>query len=166
MSETPPITSLKVGERIRQIRREKKISMKELAKMVGVSFSYIAKIETGQNRIHVEKLHLIANALRTSMESLLAPDDVDEEMLKKRGWYTLRDFYCVHYDHLGRPKTTFYNIQNREANLIGQLRDLEKIAPEIAQEFWSRIEEFTQSKDPNLLIFFPKEISSHKKRHE
>lgn len=150
MGETPSINSYKVGERIRQIRKAKKLSMKDLAKQVGVSFSYIAKIETGQNRINVEMLYSIAGSLRVSLDSLLSPDDEENEKFKARGWYTLKDFFVVRYDSLGRPEKAYYEIQNQEANVIGQLREIQEQAPEIAQAIFQKFDEYSQKKDSAL----------------
>lgn len=141
--------SLKIGEKIRQIRKTKKLSMKDLARKVGVSFSYIAKMETGQNRINVEVLSKIAKALRVPLDSLLSqnsessPFDEDQP-----GWYSLKDFFIVTYDDRGRPESADYEIHNREANVIGQLRELQEKYPDMAEAIFHKFESFAKEKDP------------------
>jgi len=39
---------MKFGERLRELRKEQKISQRELATRVGVDFTYLSKIENGQ----------------------------------------------------------------------------------------------------------------------
>ncbi|PFW60803.1 helix-turn-helix domain-containing protein [Bacillus sp. AFS075034] len=61
-----------LGQRIRDIRKRKKITQDELAKMLNYSYaSSISYIETGQRQINAKKLPILAEALGVSIEELL-----------------------------------------------------------------------------------------------
>ena len=60
------------GEKLKQLRKEKKISQKELAELSGLSISYIQQIESGKkNNPSLEALTAIAKVLDTPMYHLL-----------------------------------------------------------------------------------------------
>jgi transcriptional regulator with XRE-family HTH domain len=52
-----------VGERIRQLRKERQITQSELAAAIGLTFQQVQKYEKARNRISAGKLVDIANAL-------------------------------------------------------------------------------------------------------
>jgi transcriptional regulator with XRE-family HTH domain/mannose-6-phosphate isomerase-like protein (cupin superfamily) len=59
-----------VGERIREARLRDGISLRGLARAVGVSASLISQIETGKSRPSVSTLYAITKALRISVEDV------------------------------------------------------------------------------------------------
>lgn len=70
----------KIGERIKNIREQRKISQKELAKKIGVSNSRLSNWELGINRPDVDSLALICKALGISADILL---DINTDELNK-----------------------------------------------------------------------------------
>lgn len=56
---------------IREIRRQKDITQSELADKIGVSYSVIAKYESGQINPPAHRIKAIASALDVSIDSLL-----------------------------------------------------------------------------------------------
>jgi transcriptional regulator with XRE-family HTH domain len=52
-----------MGERLRYIRVERNMSLKELGARVGVAYQQIQKYETGQNTMTVPAMKQIASAL-------------------------------------------------------------------------------------------------------
>ncbi|MFQ6082559.1 MAG: helix-turn-helix domain-containing protein [Candidatus Aminicenantia bacterium] len=58
-------SNLELGQKLRKIRKAKGISQMKLAEKVGVSFQQIQKYEKGINKISVERLQQIAQALDT-----------------------------------------------------------------------------------------------------
>lgn len=67
-----------VGDRIRQLRHQKKITQTELAEKVNTTKQNIYKYETGIiSNIPYDKLELIAEALGTSPQHLLGWDDME-----------------------------------------------------------------------------------------
>lgn len=61
---------MKTGEKIREIRKQQKLSMKELGKRIGLSEQAISQYERGVRNISLEVLYAIANALNVSIEDL------------------------------------------------------------------------------------------------
>ena len=63
--------SQKIGQLIRKIRMEKKISQESLALQCGIDRSYLGRIERGEVNLSVEKLYEIASVLGVSAKELL-----------------------------------------------------------------------------------------------
>ena len=61
----------KLGERIRQTRKEKNISQDGLAHDCGLDRSYMGRIERGEVNITIEKLYRISESLECSVANLL-----------------------------------------------------------------------------------------------
>ncbi|HET6214883.1 MAG TPA: cupin domain-containing protein [Micromonosporaceae bacterium] len=59
-----------LGERIREVRVRRGISLRALARDVGVSASMISQIETGKSRPSVSTLYAITNALGMSVQDV------------------------------------------------------------------------------------------------
>jgi len=59
------------GNPIRVWREYKKIKLNELAKIVGISASYLSQIENGKRNPTIDTLKLIATALRVDPEVLI-----------------------------------------------------------------------------------------------
>jgi transcriptional regulator with XRE-family HTH domain len=68
---------VKVGERIRDVRKNKRIRQKVLARMVGISPGALTNFEKGRRRISLDWLQKISEALDTPMAYFL-PDDKDK----------------------------------------------------------------------------------------
>lgn len=66
------------GLKIRQIRLEKKISLADVAKMVGFSVSYLNEIEKGKKYPKSEKILALANAFNIDYDSLVSLKLVNE----------------------------------------------------------------------------------------
>ncbi|PIV12597.1 MAG: DNA-binding protein [Candidatus Nealsonbacteria bacterium CG03_land_8_20_14_0_80_36_12] len=64
--------SSKIGEKIRRIRQQKKMSQDRLSKKADLALNTIVKIETGENpNPTLETLRKIAKALDVSLDQLL-----------------------------------------------------------------------------------------------
>ena len=61
-----------LGEFIRDLRRNARFSLRELAEKAGVSNPYLSQIERGLHQPSVRVLRLLADALNVSAETLLA----------------------------------------------------------------------------------------------
>lgn len=61
----------KVGLRIREIRKKKKMSQEQLAYVADLHRAYMGQIERGEKNIGLINLEKIAKALNVSLESLL-----------------------------------------------------------------------------------------------
>lgn len=65
------LRALSLGERIRTIRKNKKITLKELGVMIGVSEQAIGQYERGERELKFKTLLLIAKALGVPVSELL-----------------------------------------------------------------------------------------------
>lgn len=72
-----------VGNRIRQIREQKKISLLSLSFICKIEYSHLCKIEFGKLNTSLGHLVRIANALDVCLICLLTNKDVDAEELLK-----------------------------------------------------------------------------------
>jgi transcriptional regulator with XRE-family HTH domain len=63
-------TSL-LGEYLKKMRKEKKLTLKELSKLSGVSYSQISKIESNIHKPTVDTLVRLSNALSIDVDQLL-----------------------------------------------------------------------------------------------
>ena len=57
------ITSKEIGERIKKRRRELKMSQEELAETLGVTYQQVQRYENGMNKLNVENVQTVADAL-------------------------------------------------------------------------------------------------------
>lgn len=77
-----------LGERVRELRRKKGLTLEALAERIGSSKSYIWEIENKDiARPSAEKLHQIAVTLDTTSEYLLATEEVTKEDATDQAFY-------------------------------------------------------------------------------
>ncbi|MBI4688973.1 MAG: helix-turn-helix transcriptional regulator [Nitrospirae bacterium] len=55
--------SREIGEKIKKLRRERRISQEELAEILGVTYQQVQRYENGTNRLNVENIQAVAAAL-------------------------------------------------------------------------------------------------------
>lgn len=60
-----------IGKRVRETRKQQKISQERLAELTGVSAGYISHIETARKKASLSILIRIANALGITVDELL-----------------------------------------------------------------------------------------------
>ena len=60
-----------IGNRIKQARKRQKITQEKLAEMTDLSTSHMSHIESGKTKVSLPSLIQIANALHTTVDSLL-----------------------------------------------------------------------------------------------
>lgn len=61
----------KLGERVRELRLNEKLTQEKLAEEVNVTSKHISHIENGESKVSVETLLNIANSLSTTVDYLL-----------------------------------------------------------------------------------------------
>jgi transcriptional regulator with XRE-family HTH domain len=71
---TAAAEALELGRRIRQLRREKKMALREVAEAAGVSESFLSQVERGLANPSVASLRRIANAIREPVGSFFIGD--------------------------------------------------------------------------------------------
>lgn len=65
------------GAKIKALRKEKKLTQKQLADLCGVSHSFISHVENGTSAISTEKLQAVAKALNVNAGNLLPDAQID-----------------------------------------------------------------------------------------
>lgn len=71
MKEMDSIILRSIGEKIREIRLQKKLTQKELAFILDIEISQITRIETGKINTSIINLIKIAKALEINISELL-----------------------------------------------------------------------------------------------
>jgi len=79
---------MSVNARIKEIRQHLKISQREFAKLIYVSYGYLSEIETGQKEVNNRLIHLISSAFSVNKHWLLTGEgrmfnSTPEEKLEK-----------------------------------------------------------------------------------
>ncbi len=59
-----------LGERIRELREERDLSLRELATTIGVSAAFMSDVELGRRHPSDKHMQAVARALETSLEDL------------------------------------------------------------------------------------------------
>ena len=78
----PEWVDIRVGERIRELRKSRGFSQGELGDLIGVSFQQVQKYETGRNRVGASRLWEISKVLEAQIEyffeglAMQSPGDV------------------------------------------------------------------------------------------
>src|SRR5215471_17113472 len=67
--------NVNVGSLIRRERQKQGLSLRELARRVGVSASMLSQVETGRARPSVSTIYAIAAELQLSIDALLSGDE-------------------------------------------------------------------------------------------
>ena len=68
----------RVGERLRELRAQKRRTQEELAKAAGVSVEVVGRIERAETTPTLEILNSLCKGLRVSLEEFFSPESDDE----------------------------------------------------------------------------------------
>lgn len=60
-----------LGKRVKQLRKERRMSQEQLAEIINVSIPHMSNIETGKTKLSLQVLINLANALQVSPDVLL-----------------------------------------------------------------------------------------------
>ena len=72
------------AENLKQLRKEKQLSQEELAEILDVSRQAVSKWEQGIGYPEVEKLLLLSNKLRVSLDSLMETEITQNSNIQKQ----------------------------------------------------------------------------------
>lgn len=64
-------TSKKIGDKIKEIRKKKKLTQVEVAQKAGIHFNYFARLERGEVNPSIQTIESIANALKVKSSDIL-----------------------------------------------------------------------------------------------
>ena len=73
-------TIKRIGEKIREVRQKKGLTLKKLSEKSGISVSMISKIETAQTSPPISTYANIASALETSLGDLITNDSQEPDI--------------------------------------------------------------------------------------
>jgi transcriptional regulator with XRE-family HTH domain len=74
-AKSPDKVDVEVGQRIRVLRNEARVSQTDLARALGVTFQQVQKYEKGVNRVGAGRLTKIAETLNVPVSRLLGSDE-------------------------------------------------------------------------------------------
>ena len=84
-SSAPEVRSeVDVGERLRDIRRLRRATLKTIADRAGVSESFLSQVERGRSNASIASLKRIADALGVSMADLFEPEGLPGPRVLRR----------------------------------------------------------------------------------
>lgn len=142
---------MSVGERIKALRQERKLTLRELSQKADISISFLSDIENGRSNPSLERLKAIAEALNTTVSYLLGEeqdtpvtpaDNTAEayipEEYKKKYKVTKRDL-MQYEDFIQHAGAFFMNDEVAE-------EDKEALFRDISELFW-------RSKEKNKLKY-------------
>src|SRR5438552_14664489 len=76
-----PVDPQVIGEHIRLLRSDRRLSVRAFAARTGISPSFISQLENGQVSQSLGSLHKIAEALRVTLGEFFAAAETGEEIL-------------------------------------------------------------------------------------
>lgn len=74
-----------IGKRLRQLRKQKKVTLKQLGEGVDLSVGYLSQVERGRSAISINQLAKVADYLDTNVEYFIA-EAKQEESIVTRGY--------------------------------------------------------------------------------
>ncbi|OJG28092.1 hypothetical protein RU98_GL001340 [Enterococcus caccae] len=110
--------------KIKNLRKEKKITLTELGEKTGYSASFLSQIERGTNRPSLEALRKIADALDVTVASLLAneaPQVIQDEETSENGYKVIRNSSGTIYNPWQTNSTyydTLFNLPVHTNNMV------------------------------------------------
>ena len=120
--------STAIGSNIRDLRKQKGLTLKQLAQRINKGLSTLGKYESGEITMDVETLYEIANALDVRVEQLLGFSDDPAQIPEQRAaripafFSQIDHFFCYSYD--GRKKALLrarYDIVRQAGNARDQV---------------------------------------------
>lgn len=123
---------MSIGERIKNLRKERKLTQVELAKKSNISRSYLTDIENNRYNPSVETLKAIANSLEVTLSDILSDEvkensglnDKDRKSITNDLKKLMNDFRS------GTDGTAYYNGQELDDDDLDLIESAMKIALE------------------------------------
>ena len=76
-----------IGVTLKNLRTERKFTLKDLASQTGVSISFLSQVERGKSSVTLESLKKIADALDVNPSVFFAEDDAKDDLALERFFY-------------------------------------------------------------------------------
>lgn len=110
--------------KIKNLRKEQKITLTELGELTGYSASFLSQIERGTNRPSLEALRKIADALNVTVAYLLAneaPQVMEKDESSENGYKVIRNSSGTIYNPWQTSSTyydTLFNLPVHTNNMV------------------------------------------------
>ena len=119
MSSDDASHNLTLGKNIREVRKERKMSLEQLAKGTKMSIGFLSQLETGKANVSVDNIRKIAEFLDVKMVRFFEENDEDSELgiVTRKGDGLIRELedtnsYCemlIGKGHINLQATLFVN---------------------------------------------------------
>ena len=123
---------MSIGERIKILRKERKLTQVELAKKSNISRSYLTDIENNRYNPSVETLKAIANSLEVKLSDILSDEVKQNNSLNDRDKKSITNDLKKLMDDFrsGTDGTAYYNGQELDNDDLDLIESAMKIALE------------------------------------
>jgi transcriptional regulator with XRE-family HTH domain len=136
----PQLVDIKVGETIRRLRIDRKLSQHDLAASIGISYTQLQKYEAGKNRVSASRLVQIANVLSADVSvffegtqplSVDATNDnfVPKVLMTRQGLELLKAFYAIQNMQVRSKLLTLVRSVAKDENALGcdEMPDVDEV---------------------------------------
>ncbi|MEI4770254.1 XRE family transcriptional regulator [Psychrobacillus sp. FJAT-51614] len=86
--------SSNIGTILKTIRKERKLTLKVLARQTGVSISFLSQVERGRSSVTLESLKKIADALKVNPTVFFPENEKEKELEEIRQQFYYKDLSC------------------------------------------------------------------------
>lgn len=96
--ERDELQKMKTETRLKQLRKERKISGYKMAERLGVSPQYYYELERGEKRLNQELIEKISDIFGVSADFLIGRDDEEEQNIDVKKLFEDAGFKRYHWD--------------------------------------------------------------------
>jgi transcriptional regulator with XRE-family HTH domain len=116
------------NDRLMQLRKEKKLSREDLATKLGVSYSTIAKYESGTREPDLKTLEKISNIFDVSLDYLLGTSNLQKSKITVAGQeIELNDDEFKVFEELKKYPALFHDLASNPESKVKELIKLYKV---------------------------------------
>lgn len=124
---------MSIGDKLKKLRKENNLTLKELHNKTGISISFISDIENKRRNPSIDNLKVLAQALNTSISDLLGEaSNNDASTLNEKDKKSINKDLKVLMDEFreGTDGTAYYNGQQLDESDLDLIESAMKIALE------------------------------------
>ncbi|MBE6047773.1 MAG: helix-turn-helix transcriptional regulator [Clostridium sp.] len=125
---------MSIGDKLKKLRKENNLTLKELHNKTGISISFISDIENKRRNPSIDNLKVLAKALNTSVSELLGENSnsIEIESLNEKDKKSINKDLKILMDEFrkGTDGTAYYNGQELDENDLDLIESAMKIALE------------------------------------
>lgn len=123
---------MSIGEKIKNLRKENKLTQVELAKKSNISRSYLADIENDRYNPSLETLKALAHSLDVNLSDIVSDENKSESSLNQRDKKSISNDLKELMDEFrsGTDGTAYYNGQELDEGDLDLIESAMKIALE------------------------------------